>query len=54
MKKSQYSWYAKNYGKDNVYVTRLRLIREQNINIKSSPQMYAYYMAAYLGINLVL
>ncbi len=46
-----YSWYAKNYSPDFIYRTRLRLIRENNIKL-NSPKMYAYYMAAHLGIIL--
>lgn len=49
----KYSYYAKNYSSDLIYQTRLRLIRDKNINVNKSAQMYSYYMAAYLGIILM-
>ncbi len=48
----QYSWNAKNFNKDNIFMTRLYLIEKLNINIYQSRQMYSYYMNAYLGIIL--
>jgi hypothetical protein len=47
-----YSYYAKNYERDLIYLTRLRLIGTHNINIHSSAKMYSYYMSAYLNIIL--
>ena len=40
----QYSHYEKNHNRDQIYETRLRLIRDHNFNIKSSVQMYNYCM----------
>ena len=48
-----YDYYSKNYNRDWIYSSRLRLIEKHNFNIHSSPAMYHYYMAAYLGIILI-
>lgn len=53
MKNSKYGWYAKNYGKDNIYTTRLRLCEKYNYNIHLSADFYSYIMAAKLGIILI-
>lgn len=49
----KYSFIAKNTTRDIIYQIRLRLIRNNNINVKSSPEMYAYYRNADLGIILM-
>lgn len=49
----RYNYISKNTGKDYIYYNRLRLIDKLNINTKSSPDMYAYYMKASLGIILI-
>lgn len=48
----QYSYSAKNDGKDLIYSNRLRLIYKYNINVHSSRLMYNLFMDAYLGIIL--
>jgi hypothetical protein len=45
----KYSYQAKNTITDKIYATRLQLIDRLNIDINKNPNMYAYYMNAYLG-----
>ena len=47
-----YSDYAKNYGKDLIYYTRLRLFDKLGIDYLKNPKLYSYYMTAYLNIIL--
>ena len=46
----QYSYIARNTGKDNILSTRLRLISKLNFDYNKNSNRYAYYMKAYLGI----
>ena len=45
----KYSWYAKNYGKDFIYQTRLKLWNNKK---PKTSVMYNYITAAELGIIL--
>jgi len=49
-----YSWYAKNHGKDLIYVNRLRIAEKLGLHRTccNSAAMYAYLMEAELGIIL--
>lgn len=51
----QYSWIAKNEGKDLIYETRLRLIRKMKLNPFGTrkQKLYSYFMEAELGIILI-
>ena len=49
---SSYSYIAKNYDRDIIYNTRLRLMKNMKFNYNKSPQRYSYYMKAELGIIL--
>lgn len=49
----KYDWLSKNYGKDLIYETRLKLARKLKINKQKSPKFYSYIMAAEIGIILM-
>ena len=49
----KYSYYAKNYNKDKIYYTRLKLIEKLGIDMNKNSKRYSYYMNAYLGIILM-
>ena len=49
----KYNYYAKNNGKDLIYLNRLRLSDKLGIDIyNTTPIMYNYLMSATLGILL--
>jgi hypothetical protein len=48
---SLYNWRAKNYGRDLIYQTRLRLAEKLKIKSKTA-KMYCYLLNAELGIIL--
>lgn len=50
---SAYSYEAKNYGRDKIYTTRLRIIEEKGFDYNKTPFRYSYFMEAYLGIILM-
>jgi len=45
-----YSYNAKNIGKDNIYVTRIRLIESLKFDVYKTSKRYIYYLNAWLGI----
>lgn len=47
----KYDWLSKNYGKDLIYETRLKLAKKLKLKVKT-PKMYGYIMEAELGIIL--
>lgn len=52
---NRYSWYAKNYGKDLIYQTRLRLAKKLGFtpyNGRLSTRLHFYLLEAELGVIL--
>ena len=53
MKRSEYSYYARNNEKDKIYQRRLHLIYKYDFDYNKTAQRYHYFMNAYLGIILI-